>query len=231
MQYGIPMPGQFVSQASEEVRLAFIRRVYLLFFASVLTTIATGIVAAMPSIAPAVYALQPLFLIGTFACLIGMWFGRRASGFNVVLLYLFAALEGGLLGPYVSLVNRILPGVPAQAAWLAGGVFGGLSLYVFQSRKDFSYLGGMLWASLLALCIAGFVMFFVGSTVLHTLYCVIGILIFSGYVLYDTSQIISHLEPGDEVVGAIELYLDLINLFLLIMRLLGIMNLNSRSDD
>jgi FtsH-binding integral membrane protein len=86
----------------------------------------------------------------------------------------------------------------------------------------------MLWAALLALLIGGIVMMFVGSTLLHTLYCVIGILIFSGYVLYDTSQIIQHLEPGEEVTGAIELYLDLLNLFVLIMRLLAIFN---SSDD
>ncbi len=228
MQYGIPQSTSFVAEATPDVRATFIRKVYTLFFASLLTTIAVGAISAQAAFAPAMLALRPVWIIGTFACLIGMFFARRVSGLNLVLLYLFAAMEGALLGPLVSMINQVMPGVPAQAAWLTGGVFGGLSIYVFQSKRDFSFLGGMLWASLLALLIAGFVMFFVGSTVANTLYCIVGILIFSGYVLYDTSQIMNHLEPGQEAVGAIELYLDILNLFLFVLRLLGIFNSSSR---
>ena len=228
MQYGIAHSTSFVAEATPDVRATFIRKVYTLFFASLLTTIAVGTIAAQAAFAPTMMALQPVWIIGTFACLIGMFFARRVSGLNLVLLYLFAAMEGALLGPLVSMINQVMPGVPAQAAWLTGGVFGGLSVYVFQSKKDFSFLGGMLWASLLALLIGGFVMMFIGSSALNTLYCIGGILIFSGYVLYDTSQIMNHLEPGQEAVGAIELYLDILNLFLFILRLLGIFNSSSR---
>ncbi len=231
MQYGIPHSGSFVAQATPDVRAAFIQKVYTLFFASLLTTIAVGTVAAQAAFAPAMLSLSSVWMIGTFACLIGMFFARRASGINVALLFLFAAFEGAWLGPVLSLYNQVLPGVPAQAAWLTGGVFGGLSLYAFQSRRDFSFLGGMLWASLLALIIGGFLMFFLGSTLLHTIYCVAGVVIFSAYVLYDTSQIINQLEPGEEVTGAINLYLDMINLFLFVLRLLSIFSGNSSSRD
>jgi hypothetical protein len=122
MQYGMPYPGQYVANATEEVRIAFIRRVYMLFFGSIATTIATGFMAAQEALIAPMLALRPIFIIGTFACLIGMWFARKASGLNVVLLYLFAAMEGALLGPVVSIINQVMPGVPAQAAWLCSAV-------------------------------------------------------------------------------------------------------------
>ena len=231
MQHGIPHSGSFVAQASPDIRAQFIQKVYTLFFASILTTVAVGTVAAQSAFAPAMASLSAVWMLGTFGCLIAMFFARRASGINVALLFLFAAFEGAWLGPVLSVYNQVFPGVPAQAAWLAGGVFGGLSLYAFQSRRDFSFLGGMLWASLTALLIGGFLMFFLGTALLYTLYCVAGVIIFSGYVLYDTSNLLNTLEPGDEVVGAINLYLDLINLFLFILRLLSIFSGNSSSRD
>ncbi len=103
-------------------------------------------------------------------------------------------------------------------------VFGGLSLYALQSRRDFSYLGGFLFVALIALIVGGIVMWFIHSSLLSMLYSVGGILIFSGYVLYDTSLIMRRLGPNDAVIGAINLYLDLINLFLFILQLLSELN-------
>ena len=89
------------------------------------------------------------------------------------------------------------------------------------SKKDFSFLGGMLFISLIALIVAGFVLMFFHSSMLGSLYSVGGVLIFSGYVLYDTSLIMQRLQPDQAVSGAVNLYLDFFNLFLFIMRLLG----------
>jgi len=116
--------------------------------------------------------------------------------------------------------------VPAEAAILTIATFGGLSVYVWLTKKDFSYLGGMLFAGIIAMMVAGIVMWFVHSTLLHTIYCVVGIVIFCGYVLYDTSQILNRLGPDEAVAGAVSLYLDFINLFMLILNLL--MELNRR---
>jgi FtsH-binding integral membrane protein len=217
-----------VANAPAEVRVDFIRRVYTLFFLSVLVTIGVGAFCAQPALLPTMLSLRPVLMIAGLVCFIGMFFARRTTGLNIALLYLFAAIEGALLGPLMPLINQVAPGVPAQAAWLTGGVFAGLTAYVFQSRKDFSYLGGMLFGALIALLIAGILLFFIGSTLLHTLYCVAGVLIFCGYILYDTSQIIQHLAPDEAIVGAVELYLDILNLFLFILRLLMIFN--SRDD-
>ena len=147
-------------------------------------------------------------------------FARRVSGLNLFLLYLFAAIEGAIVGPVLVLVNHAAPGIPMQAAVLTATVFGGLSLYAFQSRRDFSFLGGFLFVGLIALIVAGIVMMFVHSSLVATIYALVGVLIFSGYVLYDTSMIMRQLGPNDAVIGAVSLYLDLLNLFWFILQLL-----------
>ncbi|HZT41160.1 MAG TPA: Bax inhibitor-1 family protein [Chthonomonadaceae bacterium] len=127
----------------------------------------------------------------------------------------------------LTLVNRVAPGIPAEAAILTAAVFGGLSLYAIQSKRDFSFMGGFLFVGLLALVVTGIVLIFVHAALLQTIYTFVGVLIFSGYVLYDTSLILKKLGPNDTVTGAISLYLDLINLFWFILQLL--MEFNRRN--
>jgi FtsH-binding integral membrane protein len=227
MQYGVPYSSGYVAYASADVRADFIRRVYNLFFVSLLVTVGVGWYCTQPSVLPAVTAMFPILIIGEFVCIIALMFARKTGNVSIGLLYLFAAIQGAIFGPVLMMANRVAPGVPAQAAVLTVATFGGLSLYAIQSRKDFSYLGGMLFAGLIALVVAGFVMFFVHMPLMSMIYSVVGILIFSGYVLYDTSNIMLRLTPDQAVVGAISLYLDLINLFWMILNLL--MELNRRN--
>jgi FtsH-binding integral membrane protein len=225
MNYAAPF-GRAVVYAPADVRMDFIRKVYHLFFASLLVTVGVGWFAAQPAILPAMLALMPLFLLGGLACIIAMYFVRRTTGINVALLYVYAALQGAIFGPLLMLLDRTAPGVPAQAALLTVATFGGLSLYVLQTKRDFSYLGGFLFVGITALIVAGIVMWFVHSTLLHTVYALGGVLLFCGYTLYDTSVIMNRLGPDEAVAGAVSLYLDFLNLFLFILNLL--MDLNRR---
>ena len=221
MKYGYATPTSgSVAYASTDVRAEFIRKVYGLFYGSLLVTVLVGAFCAQPAVAPALLAMWPVLGIVGFVCVLAMSFARRTSGLNLALLALYAAIQGAILGPILTMVSRVAPGVPAEAAFLTISVFGGLTLYAMQSKRDFNFLGGMLFVALIALLIAGIVMFFVNITLLHTLYCVGGVLIFSGFVLYDTSRIMHHLQPGEEVVGALEIYLDFLLIFQFILSLL-----------
>jgi len=105
-------------------------------------------------------------------------------------------------------------------------IFLALTIFTMVCPCDFNFLGPFLFASLILLILWGnflyFGMYFFGySAGWNTGYCIIGTFIFSGYIIYDTNQILKHLGPDDYIIAAIELYLDLINLFLLILRLLG----------
>lgn len=220
MNFGYANTYGTVADAPADVRAAFIRRVYGLFFVSVLVTIGVGAFCAQPPVAASLLPLLMPMLLVQLVLGIVMAFARRTAGWNIALFYLFSAVEGAIAGPLLSLVSRVAPGVPFEAAVLTGAVFAGLTLYALQSGKDFSFLGGFLFVGLIALLLAGFLLIFLHVQALYTLYCVAGVLIFSGYVLYDTSNIMRRLYPGEEVAGAISLYLDIINLFWLILQLL-----------
>jgi FtsH-binding integral membrane protein len=220
MNYGMTYNrGDFVANQPANVRADFIRKVYSLFFLSILTTVVVGWLAIPYT--GALLGLWPVLAIAGFACVIGLSFARRVPGLNTGLLFLFAAIQGAILGPLMALYEARFPGLPAEAGWITVAVFGSLTAYVFASKKDFSFLGGMLFVGLIALLVAGIVSIFVHAAWLSIVYSVVGVLIFSGFVLYDTSQIMQRLGPDEAVSGAIALYLDFLNLFMMILNLLS----------
>ncbi len=222
MNYGIPQSSNVIINAPTTVQSAFVRKVYGLFFFSTLVTVLVGAFCFQAGVASALLPLLPVLMILEFALIIAMGFTRKATGLNTGLLYLFAALNGAVMGPLLLRYNEMMPGLPMQAALLTLTIFGGLTLYVMQTGKDFSFLGGMLMVALIALIVTGFVMMFFHVAALYLLYSFAGAVIFGGFVLYDTSNIMRRLGPGDEVAGAISLYLDLVNLFWYILQILGV---------
>jgi FtsH-binding integral membrane protein len=205
-------------------RLAFIRRVYGIFFSSLLVTVVVGTFAAGMANALFPYFMPILVLNMVLGFIVA--FTRRTTGLNVFMLYLFAAVQGLLFGPLLMLANQSAPGVPALAAILTLVTFGSLSMYAVVSGKDFSYLGGFLFMALIGLVVGGIVLMFLHVPMLSLLYSLGGVLIFSGFVLYDTSKILNRHMISEPITAAIALYLDFINLFLFILQLL--MNLNRR---
>lgn len=210
-----------VASASPIARAAFIRQVYGLLFGSLLVTILSGFFCIQETMIEMVVNAYPMLIIGEIICIVVLGFVKRTTGLNLVVFGIFAALLGAVLGPRLLLLSRVAPGLPMTAALITLGVFGFLTLYVFISKTDFSFMGGVLFVALIGLLITGLVMMFFPIPALTAAYSLIGVLIFSGYVLYDTSVIMNRLQPGQAIVGAIELYLDLINLFLFILRLLN----------
>jgi FtsH-binding integral membrane protein len=100
-------------------------------------------------------------------------------------------------------------------------IFIGLSAYAWLSESDFSYMGGFLFAALIGLIFLGIVQLFVHVKWLYIAYCALGVLVFSGYIIFDTWKIKTKLGPDDSVHASIMLYLDLVNLFLMILQLLA----------
>jgi|SRR5579884_313744 len=107
MDYGITRSYGSVAAAPANIRADFIRKVYHLFFLSVLVTVAVGWFCAQPSVAPALLGAFPVLLIGEVVCILALTFARRTSGLNVFLLYLFAAIQGAILEPVRKLGIRL----------------------------------------------------------------------------------------------------------------------------
>ena len=106
---------------------------------------------------------------------------------------------------------------------LTAAVFVSLTFYVMTTKKDFSFLGGALFSGLIILLVWSFMNslfdFGLGAGG-HTVFSLMGALLFVGYILYDTSMLLHYYGPDDYIMAAIALYLDIVNLFLYLLELL-----------
>lgn len=163
--------------------------------------------------------------LAIFIAAIGTLFAVRAfrnSGTGVLLVFLFTGLMGFSLGPMLSHYLHAANG--AETVGLAllatGASFLGLSAYVHVSKRDFGFMGGFLFVALLTLIVVGLISMFFNVPGLSLALAYFSALLFSGYILYDTSQII-HGRQTNYLFATIELYLDILNLFTSLLRILN----------
>ena len=158
-------------------------------------------------------------LIGSFVFL-GLTFWKRKSyPTNLLFLAGFTSMEAYCISVIVSFTDSKLV---LEAVIFTFGIFVALSLFACQSKYDFTswvpYLAGGLWALLLF----GFMaMWFPYNSKVELGYGIVCALIFSGYILVDTQMIMRHYHVEEEIAAAISLYLDILNLFLAILRILN----------
>ena len=151
-------------------------------------------------------------------------FWKRKSYPTNMLFLTFTALEAYSISVITSFYeSRIV----LQALIITLGIFVALTLFACQTKYDFTswipYLFGALWV----LIIFGFMaMFFPGGKTIELVYGVVAALIFSGYILVDTQLVMRHYAVEEEIAAAISLYLDVLNLFLAILRILNSQNNN-----
>jgi len=149
---------------------------------------------------------------------------RKSYPMNIAFLTGFTALEAYSISVITSFYeSRIV----LQALIITLGIFVALTLFACQTKYDFTswipYLAGALWVMI----IFGFMaMFFPGGKTIELVYGAVGALIFSGYILVDTQLVMRHYSPEEEIAAAISLYLDILNLFLSILRILNSQNNN-----
>ena len=144
---------------------------------------------------------------------------RKSYPTNLLFLSAFTALEAYSISVIVSFYNSK---IVLEALILTLGIFLALTLFACQTKYDFTswmpYLFGGLWA----LILFGFMgVFFPYNSTAELIYGGIAALIFSGYILVDTQLIMRHYHVEEEIAAAISLYLDIINLFLAILRILN----------
>ncbi|KAG7277656.1 hypothetical protein CRUP_025341 [Coryphaenoides rupestris] len=116
--------------------------------------------------------------------------------------------------------------VVLQAFFLTCAVFLCLTTYTFQSKRDFSKLGAGLFAALLILIVGGVMRLFFNNEVTELLLACGGALVFCGFIIYDTHLLMHRLSPEEHVLASINLYLDIINLFINVLRILDSMKKN-----
>ncbi len=117
----------------------------------------------------------------------------------------------------------------ARVFFITAGTFGAMSLYGYTTKRDLTKLGGFLFMGLIGIIIASVVNIFFQSGLMAFVISVIGVLVFVGLTAYDTQNIKNMYYGGDSeeigskkaLMGALKLYLDFINLFILLLQLFG----------
>jgi FtsH-binding integral membrane protein len=209
---------------SGEERATLVRRTYGLVFVSVIVT-ALGVAFArtQPALMQAVIEHPIITMLAMFAPLWMAMRARHSYPRNLILVLLFTFIEGLFIAPFLTLAERQSPGIVGQAGILTLSTFGVLSLYALISKRDFSAWGSFFFVGLWVLIATSLLnMFF--PTALGTLWIAAGtVLVFSGLLVFDTWRIVRSgaYGPDDYVPAAVNIYLDLLNIFLAIVSLLG----------
>ena len=212
------------AEVSTGERMAFVRKVYALFFAA--TLFAIGGVALGFAFPEAVMLPVVRHPYVTFFLMLGAVMGaqavRHVRGVNLLALFGFTTLTGAIISPLMAWAAMNNPASIWQAGALTVGIFGGLTAYVFVTKRDFDFMRGMLMTGLIVVFLAALLNFFIaGSSALGFGVAAVSLLLFSGFVLYDTSKIIRRYPTNEYVAGALDLYLDAFNIFLALLRILN----------
>ena len=225
-----PALGVPVAAAPAAVRAAFLQKVYMTLCGGVAIALFTAFqivssaVQGNPGVLKAVTGHYWMVAIGYIVLALGAGALARVRGVNVAVYVAFTAFTGLLISPlfaYAYIQGHQSFEIVWNAFGLTALVFGGLTVYVFWSGKDFSFLGGMLWVGLLVLLGFMIATFFFQSPAFAMGVTVGGLLLFAGFILYDTSQIIHRLGPQDWMAGALSLFIDFVNMFIRILSLLS----------
>ena len=219
---GVSLTGTLVRSGEE--RATLVRRTYGLVFVSVIVT-ALGVAFArtQPALMQAVIEHPIITMIAMFAPLWMAMRARHSYPRNLLLVLLFTFIEGLFIAPFLTLAERQSPGIVGQAGILTLSTFGVLSLYALISKRDFSAWGSFFFVGLWVLIATSLLNIFF-PTALGTLWIAAGtVLVFSGLLVFDTWRIVKSGQygPDDYVPAAVNIYLDLLNLFLAIISLLG----------
>lgn len=153
----------------------------------------------------------------------------RSKGWQAgaVLFLLYSATLGVTVS---TLLLRYTLTSVAQAFFVTGGAFGGLTLFAFTTKKDLSGVGNFCMVGLIGIILASVVNIFMASSAVHFAISVLGVLIFAGLTAYDTQKMREYAYAQDtdnetgrraSIMAALELYLDFIMMFIYLTQLLG----------
>jgi len=213
-------------------RQGVMNQVYAWMMAGLLVTGAVAMfVASSPALVGAIFGNSLIFFGLIIAQLALVWIlsanvGRMAPAVATSMFLGYSALNG-LTFAAIFLVYTSAS--IASTFFVTAGMFGAMSAFGYFTKRDLSNMGGYLFMALIGLILASVVNIFLANSVLYWIITYVGVLIFVALTAYDTQKIKRMIaEVRDElgarrvaIYGALTLYLDFINLFLFLLRILG----------
>ncbi|KAK3702377.1 hypothetical protein LTR37_014951 [Vermiconidia calcicola] len=215
--------GGSVAEATLPIRMQFIRKVYSILTVQLLATTALSSISFFSdgyrNWIQSNSWMMWVSLFGAIGFMLLTFWKRKSYPMNLVFLAGFTGLEAYSISVITSFYeSRIV----LQALIFTLGIFLALTLFACQTKYDFTswmpYLFGALWVLILFGFMAAF---FPHSSGIELGYGTVCALVFSGYILVDTQLVMRHYHVEEEIAAAISLYLDVINLFLAILRILN----------
>ena len=189
-----------------------------------------GQIIGLTSFGNAIYAsgLKWIIMLAPLAVVFYMSFGiaKMSAAKAQTTFWVFAALMGASL----SSIFLIYTGASiTRVFFITAGTFGAMSIYGYTTKRDLTKLGSFLMMGLFGIIIASLVNIFMKSSMMYFVISIIGVLVFVGLTAYDTQKIKNMYLVSDSgelmgkkaVMGALTLYLDFINLFIMLLRLFG----------
>ncbi len=212
--------GRTIARSQESVLAtnSVIRNTYILLSMTLLFSAATaGLSVALNLPHPGLL----ITLVGYFGLLF-LTTKFRNSGLGVLFVFALTGFMGLTLGPVISAYLSIPGGsqIVMTAMGGTGAIFLGLSGYALTTRKDFSFLGGFLMVGILVAFLAGLAAFFFNMPGLALAVSTMFVLLMSGLILYQTSQIVNGGETN-YIMATVTLYVSIYNLFTSLLHLLG----------
>jgi FtsH-binding integral membrane protein len=211
---------------------SFMQRVYQTMGLGLVVTAATAYGVASSEQLMALFFGTPLKWVVMFAPFVILLFGltpsRMASMSSGTLSMIFAGFSA-LMGISLSFIFQVYTGTSiVRVFFITAAMFAGTSLYGYTTRRDLTSMGSFMMMGLIGIVIASLVNLFMQSAMMQFVTSVLGVVIFTGLAAWNTQMLKSTYRAGDSednsklaITGALNLYLDFINLFMSLLRLFG----------
>lgn len=208
------------------------KRVYVRMFVGLLISAFCALGVASSSAAITFFFGNKLVFWGLFIAMLAMAFvlparlTKMSTSTCLILFCVFSAMMGVWIAP-IFMVYRL--GTIVYTFFITAGTFGAMSVYGYFTKTDLSKMGTYLMMALWGLIIAVVVNIFLKSNTMEWIISIVGVLLFTGLTAWDTQTVkrlaAANLDPqmADKLatMGALNLYLDFINLFLFLLRIFG----------
>ncbi len=226
-------PSSFTSEQSRVDNANFISRVYAwMSLALFLTAVTSFFVASSPALLSVIFGNKLVFyglIIGEVALVFYLSSAlMRLSSSTATALFLGYAILNGLTMAFIFIIYTA--GSIASTFLITAGIFGIMSAYGFYTKRDLTTLGNLCFMGLIGVVLASIVNIFWQNSTFYWITTCIGVLVFVGLIAYDTQKLKTLNQTQQEgvdngqqkaIYGALTLYLDFINLFLLLLRFTG----------
>ena len=202
----------------------------MLSFKMSVVTDASGVISGFTSFGNALFfsGFKWVVMLAPLGIVFYMSFGinKMSAAKAQSVFWIFAAL----MGLSLSWILLVYTGVSvARVFFITSATFGAMSIYGYTTKRDLTKMGSFLMMGLIGIIIASVVNIFMKSTMMYFIISILGVLIFVGLTAYDTQKIKNMYAASDTgelmgkkaVMGALTLYLDFINLFIMLLRLFG----------